>query len=237
MALQRIDSAVHATQHSLADEPARLAALDSRLADATSQVNDAKERIAQNTAARREIEKDVTLHQGRLSKFRDQAMNVKTNQEYHAIQHEIAFAQNEIKTHEDRMLERMMESDELAAALKSAEANLAAVRKEVDADRKAIAAEHDVLREKLATLEMERAHVIKDVGPEAMSLFDLVSKRRNGVAMAEAKDGICSVCHVRLRPQVFNTVRRNEALMQCDSCQRILYFVPPVAAPATDAAS
>ena len=79
-------------------------------------------------------------------------------------------------------------------------------------------------REKLATLEMERALVIKDVGPEAMSLFDLVSKRRNGVAMAEAKDGICSVCHVRLRPQVFNTVRRNEALMQCDSCQRILYY-------------
>ncbi len=57
------------------------------------------------------------------------------------------------------------------------------------------------------------------------------------VAMAEARDGICTVCHVRLRPQVFNTVRRNEAVIQCDSCQRILYFVTPVAAPAAETAS
>ena len=62
-----------------------------------------------------------------------------------------------------------------------------------------------------------------------------MSKRRNGVAMAEARDGICTICHVRLRPQVFNTVLRNEAVIQCDHCQRILYFVP--SAPATGAAT
>ena len=56
--------------------------------------------------------------------------------------------------------------------------------------------------------------------------FELVSRRRNGVGVAEARDGICTICHVRLRPQVFNTVRRNEEIIQCDSCQRILYFVP-----------
>jgi predicted nucleic acid-binding Zn-ribbon protein len=55
----------------------------------------------------------------------------------------------------------------------------------------------------------------------------VVAKRRHGVAVAEARDGICTICHVRLRPQVFNTVRRNDEVIQCDSCQRILYFVPP----------
>ena len=44
--------------------------------------------------------------------------------------------------------------------------------------------------------------------------------------VAEARDGICTICHVRLRPQVFNDVRRNEAIVQCESCQRILYYVP-----------
>jgi hypothetical protein len=44
--------------------------------------------------------------------------------------------------------------------------------------------------------------------------------------VAEARDGLCTVCHVRLRPQVFNEVRRNDALHQCDSCTRILYYVP-----------
>ena len=38
---------------------------------------------------------------------------------------------------------------------------------------------------------------------------------------------LCSVCHVRLRPQVFQLVRQNDTIIQCDSCQRILYYVPP----------
>jgi predicted nucleic acid-binding Zn-ribbon protein len=232
--LQRIDSAIHAAEQSLTDEPARMAALDGTLAEARARVAEAKDKVTQNVAARRDIEKDVALHQGRLSKFRDQAMNVKTNQEYHAIQHEMAFAQNEIKGHEDRMLERMMESDELGAALKAAEADLAATQKAVDAEKKAIAAEHDVLRAKVAELKAERDGVLKGLAPDAFATFDLISKRRNGVAMAEARDGICTVCHVRLRPQVFNTVRRNESVVQCDSCNRILYFLPPVAAPAAD---
>jgi predicted nucleic acid-binding Zn-ribbon protein len=233
--LQRIDSSIHGSEHRLADEPARIKALDARLDEARQQVSGARERIAQNTAARRDIEKDVVLHQGRLSKFRDQAMNVKTNQEYHAIQHEIAFAQNEIKTHEDRMLERMVEADELTAALKLAESGLKTAEKEVEAEKRAIAIEHDELRASVDALKRERTGVIGSLAPDALNVFELVSKRRNGVAMAEAKDGICTICHVRLRPQVFNTVLKNEAVIQCDHCQRILYFVP--SAPATGAAT
>ncbi len=60
----------------------------------------------------------------------------------------------------------------------------------------------------------------------------MVAKRRNGVAVAEARDGICTICHVRLRPQVFNLVRRNDEIHQCDHCNRILYFVPVAAAAA-----
>ena len=49
-----------------------------------------------------------------------------------------------------------------------------------------------------------------------------------GVAVTTAtRDGLCSVCHVRLRPQVFQLVRQNDSIIQCDSCQRILYYIPP----------
>ena len=69
--------------------------------------------------------------------------------------------------------------------------------------------------------------------PEAaLAVFELVSRHRNGVAMAEAKLGLCTICHVRLRPQVFNTVLKNEQILQCDSCQRILYYTPAPIAPA-----
>lgn len=237
IALQQIDSSIHDAESQLADEPARVQALDSRLDDATERVAAAKELIAANQATRRDIEKDVALHQGRLSKFRDQAMAVKTNQEYHAIQHEIAFAQNEIKTHEDRMLERMVEADDLAGALKVAETALATAKKDVEAAKRAITAEHDVLRARVDALMAERRQVIASLAPDALALFEMVSKRRNGVAMAEARGGVCTICHVRLRPQVFNTVLRNESILQCDHCNRILYHIPATTVGSGEASS
>ena len=228
--LQRLDSAAHDAEHRIAEEPERQKALDARLEAARQQVADAKARLAANQGARRDIEKDVAVHQGRLSKFRDQAMAVKTNQEYHAIQHEIAFAQNGIKELEDRILVLMVEADELGAAVKRAEAQLAGEQKKVDAEKHALVAEQADLKKQLEAVRGERTSIVGALNPQVLAMFELVSKRRNGVAVAQAKDGICTICHVRLRPQIFNTVRRNEEIIQCDSCQRILYFVP--AAPA-----
>ncbi len=236
--LQRLDSAAHDAQRKLAEQPDQEKALDARLAAARDVVADAKAKLTENQNVRREHEKTVALHQGRLSKFREQAMSVKTNQEYHAIQHEISFAQNEMKAAEDAVLEKMLEGDDLAAGVKRAESELAAEQKKVDADRKALAAEATALKADLETLAAERAGVVKSLTPQVLSTFELVASRRHGVAIAEARDGICTICHVRMRPQVFNDVRRNEQIIQCDSCQRILYFVPkPAAAPVADTAT
>jgi predicted nucleic acid-binding Zn-ribbon protein len=235
ISLQRLDSAADAARKQLADAPERDNALAARLDAARQRVAAAKEQLAHNQTERREIDKELALHQGRLSKFREQAMAVKTNQEYHAIQHEIAHAQAAIKGHEDRMLERMLDADELTAGVKKAEADLAAEQKAVDADRKAMQADLVRLETELKTIAAERAAIVAALDKSVLATFEMVSKKRNGVAVAEAKDGICTICHVRLRPQVFNTVRRNEEIVQCDSCQRILYFVPAPAA--TQAAS
>lgn len=234
IALQNIDSGVQDAERRLADEPEHLKSLDTRLDTARQAVTTAKETLARNQAARREIEKDAAVHQGRLSKFRDQAMAVKTNQEYHAIQHEIAFAQTEIKKLEDRILELMVEADDLTAAVKRAEGSLAAEQKAIEADRKALVAEHARLNAALDRLRGERQALVESLDPNVMRIFDLVARRRHGVAVAEARDGICTICHVRLRPQVFNTIRRNDEIVQCDSCQRILFFAAtPAQTPAT----
>ncbi len=73
--------------------------------------------------------------------------------------------------------------------------------------------------------------------PEFRRAYDEVDAEvRLAIAVAEARDGICTICHVRLRPQVFNTVRRNEEIVQCDTCNRILYFTPVASASAESAA-
>src|SRR5438552_8785805 len=150
IALQRLDTAAETARRRLAEEPEREKALVARLEGARERLAAAKARLAENQNARRAIEKDVAVHQGRLSKFREQAMAVKTNQEYHAVQKEISFAQGEIKALEDKILERMLEADELTSALKTAEADLASEQKAIEAGRRAMAAERVELD---ATLE------------------------------------------------------------------------------------
>jgi predicted nucleic acid-binding Zn-ribbon protein len=230
--LQRLDSEAAAARKKLAEGPEREKAFDARLEEARQRIADARARLAANQEARRAIEKDVALHQGRLSKYREQAMAVKTNQEYHAIQHEIAHAQGEVKKHEDTMLERMVEADDLAATIKTADAELAAEQKTIAADRTAMHVEHAAVQTALDALGSQRAAVVAAIDRRVLAIYETAAAKRQGIAVAEARDGGCLVCHVRMRPQMFNEVRRNEAIVQCENCQRILYYVP---APASQA--
>ncbi len=201
---------------------------------ARERVAAAKKRLADNQEARRAVEKEVAVHQGRLSKFREQAMAVKTNLEYAAVLKEIAFAEAEIKTLEEKILERMLEADDLSAQAKRADAELAAEQKTVEADRKKMSAEHAELQSLLARIVDERKAIIAALDRQVLRIFEVVAQRRNGVAVAEARDGICTICHVRLRPQVFNNVLRSTEIVQCDSCQRILYAMPKAPATTSD---
>jgi len=232
IALQQLDSTAEAARRRLAEGPEHELALEARIEAARQRLAAAKEQHGQNQAARRELEKEVAVHQGRLSKFRDTLMAVKTNVEYQAVQKEMAFAQGEVKSIEDKVLERMIEADELTAVVKRAEGELAAEQKTVDADRRAMTAEQAVLQETIDRVTSERVAVVGALDTQVLATFDMVSRKRNGVAVAEARDGICTICHVRLRPQVFNTVTRNDAIIQCDSCNRILYYVPKTESPA-----
>jgi predicted nucleic acid-binding Zn-ribbon protein len=150
------------------------------------------------------------------------------------MQHEIEIAQNEVRALEEKILERMIEADDLAAEVKAAGAKLAAEQQDVDADRRALKVENAELTAALEHSAVERASLVAAMDQQILAIFDVVARRRNGIAVAEARDGICTICHVRLRPQVFNTIRRNDEIVQCESCQRILYFVPKAAAPAPD---
>jgi predicted nucleic acid-binding Zn-ribbon protein len=129
----------------------------------------------------------------------------------------------------------MLEADDLTAALKRAELELASEETLVDAERRAISAELAELKQSLERVAGARGELVTAIDAKLLTLFELVSKRRNGVAVAEARDGICTICHVRLRPQVFNTIRRNEEIVQCDSCSRILFFMPVTTKPAETA--
>jgi predicted nucleic acid-binding Zn-ribbon protein len=221
--LQQLDNSAEEARRTLDELPGRHAELDARLAEAEGRVKDAKERLAACQAVRRELEKELAAVQGRLSKYKDQLMEVKTNKEYQAMQNEIATAEREVRSREDRILERMEEQEDLTRALKQAESALKGEQAAVAGERRTLDEQKARTEADIDRLAREREALRPRIGGEALRLFDYLAQRR-GVAIVEAKEGHCSFCHVRLRPQVFNEIRRNEKLIQCDSCMRLLYF-------------
>jgi predicted nucleic acid-binding Zn-ribbon protein len=233
--LQHLETTADEARRRIADHPARLQTLDARLQAARDGLAGVKAKLAAATDKRRLEEKEVAAVQTRLAKYKDQLLEVKTNREYTAMLHEIETAQNDIRTREDRILETMLESDELSAAVRKGEAELKVAEKEIAAERAALDAEKAALQTEIDRTVSERRGVVAEIDRAVLGTFEQVARSRKGVAVAEAKNGLCTICHVRLRPQVFNEIRRNAAIIQCESCQRFLYFAgenePPAQAP------
>lgn len=233
--LQELDSAAERARRRIADIPAAQQALEARSAARAAELQAVKDRIAATTASRRDIEKEVAAVQTRLSKYKEQLMSVKTNKEYTAMQHEIATAEGLVRSYDDRLLELMEAADQEAAQLKTAEAAMKAEQAQVTRDQQALDQEKAAQEADIARLTAQRAEVAAKISKDVMDIYVRVAHGRRGIAIAEARDGLCVVCHVRMRPQVFNQVRRNDGINQCESCTRILYYVPPVAGAAPPA--
>ncbi|MEO5895923.1 MAG: C4-type zinc ribbon domain-containing protein [Vicinamibacterales bacterium] len=228
--LQDLDSAAERCRKRIADIPAVQQSLEARSAARAAEVQAVKDRVAATGTSRRDIEKEVAGVQTRLSKYKEQLMAVKTNKEYTAMQHEIATAEGLVRSHEDRLLDLMEISEKESTDLKTAEGAMKAEQAEIAKQQKALDAERGTQGAELQRLSAERESVAANVSRDSMAIYLRVAHGRRGIALAEAKGGLCTVCHVRMRPQTFNEVRRNDGIHQCESCTRILYYVQPPAA-------
>jgi predicted nucleic acid-binding Zn-ribbon protein len=233
--LQDIESRAAVATKTIAEAPARIAALDALLQSATAALASAKQSLTDNQSHRRSIDKDLISAQQRQEKYKEQLMAVKTNDEYRAMQHQIEAVGVEVGQHEERVLVSMMEADEINAAIKKAEAAMKAAQTKVAAERGAIENEVKANQAALAELNAGRDRIVGALDNKGViDTFQRIAKVR-GSAVARAEGERCTVCQVRLRPAVFAEVRKNEHIVQCDSCQRILYFIPPKPAEAASA--
>jgi predicted nucleic acid-binding Zn-ribbon protein len=227
LALQKVETRADEARRRIADAPARVQALETQLADAAAALDRAKTALSESQAARRELEKEAAAAQQKVSKYKEQLMEAKDNRQFHALQHEIATFSAEVQRVEEQVLVRMLEGDELTAAVKTAETRLAADTKHVATQKSQIEAEAVELSATLAALQAERAELVTAIEPRLLATFETVLKGRKGIAVAQAVDGLCEACRVRIRPHLYNQIRSGTEIIQCESCVRILYYVPP----------
>jgi len=231
--LQQADREILRLKEEIASLPGRVAAIEQKLAGTKAGLDAAKAAIKTDEAARRKYEIAIQDLQGKISKYRDQSLEVKTNEQYKALLHEIQFAEHDIRANEDKILELMINAEAREKDVKAAELELkeetADIEKEKIAARERTAEDEKQLAEWNAKREKARAAVPSDL----LQHYDRVTRHR-GSGITEARDQKCMGCQVMLRPQTFNEVRTGQ-IVKCDSCQRILYYNPanekPAAAP------
>jgi uncharacterized protein len=229
--LQRVDHQIGALRAELESYPKLIGEADSKLAGARAELTAAKEAHAQIVAERKKFEFEVQQWKDRARKYRDQSGAVKTNEAYRALQHEIANAETEVAKAEDLQLEVMMKAEEAERRVKIAGSRLREAEQSVAAERKAIEAQGEERKKQLDAANAEREKIIAPVPEDLRELYARVAKRHNGTAMAEARDGQCRGCGMRVLPHTLQELRTetNEEVFRCESCGLILYTLEPIA--------
>lgn len=229
--LQQIDSQIAALRAEISALPKHVAVIEAKLAGSKVKVEAALAAGKADDAARRKHESDIQDQQQKISKYRDQSLHVKTNDEYRALMHEIQFAEGNIAKLEDKILEIMVAADVRKESLKKAEAELKADTAENDREKEDARRRTAADEAALAELTVKRDALRAGVSENVLYHYDHVLKMRGTALAAVYENQMCSACSVLLRPQVFQEVMSNEQFMTCDYCKRILYYIPPPPKP------
>ena len=221
--LQAIDLSIQELRARVDKFPGISKALDEKLRAAQASVEKAKEKAKADQGNRKKFETDIAATETKISKYRDQMMAVKTNEEYRALQHEIEHAQAGIRKVEDEILNLMMAAETSQTDIKAAEAQLKEDQQKVNEERKKLEEENKRDLSALESYVKERKEIQASVSEELLLRYDRVRKHRSGIGVSTARNEMCEACTVRIRPQVFQEIRKNDQIIACDACQRILY--------------
>jgi predicted nucleic acid-binding Zn-ribbon protein len=223
VALQDLEIKIASLQKQAADIPSKSQGFDNELQRVRAEYQERIAHMKEIANRRRTLEGQVDLLRVKLSRLKDQLMAVKTNKEYTAMLHEIQVAEDQIRSEEDKILEIMEEMEGKEKNLQQAEQEMLKKCAELQENIRQTNESAPLLESELARLREEGVLMESQIGPELLSRYRRIAEARKGIALAEAKDELCSACHVRIRPQMYAELLRTESIHACDSCSRILF--------------
>ena len=224
ISLQHLDIEIKRLNQEIAAVPARQQEIEHRFADSVKEFLDLKLKLADAETEKRRLESDLELEQQKHQKFKNDLMKATNEKEYTTAVREIDVARKAVSSLETEILKLMERIETLEKQVKQRSPEIESRRIEIDEQisRWSEAAVSD--QQRLEHLLPQRIILIESLSPDARGNYERLSKMRSGFALAEARDYSCQVCRMKIRPQVFNDIRRGETIITCESCGRILYF-------------
>jgi len=224
--LQTVLTQLSDREKQLTSKPESFAAIDREWQAANDEMTRLQQSIEQLTKERRRVDGELSDHQEILKKYQGQLMQVKNQQQYAAAWKEIDNTRKQVKELEDASLKNMSEIETLQTDLERIRSGSADLKSRWDTA-------HDAWQHSLGDLRTEveqlktRVSGIEEKIPERLKReFYQIFKQRQQVAVARVVNDSCSSCRTRIRPALFQQLKRGE-LVRCEGCHRILHLEGP----------
>lgn len=222
--LQEIDGEIDKLESKKAEIPVKLQALDSELAKYKERLQTKNNALEELQKERRSKDRQLTIQQDHLDRYKSQRLSVKTNKEYTALESEITELEEANSAIEDEILELMISIDEYTDEVEVARDELKAREDTLKKKRDELLSEVKKLDRKIARWNKKRGGFAGEISSALINRYDNWRKRRGSSLVAVIEDQSCGGCHLKLPPQLVNDVRRKQELYVCNSCGRILYW-------------
>ena len=225
--LQQLDARIVELRQRVLSIPDEIESQAESLQASRAAVEEFREQADRKARIQRQLEGEVELLQQKLSRYQEQLMDVKTNREYRAMQKEIAGVRAQISSKEDEILEIMLALDELEDQTREARRLAEERASEVSSRQQELETFVAHSETNMAGFERERNELERDLPESLLEQYRRLASVNNGQALAAVRRESCQACNVKLRPQLFTEVKTGLKIFTCETCNRILYYVPP----------
>jgi predicted nucleic acid-binding Zn-ribbon protein len=222
--IQKIDLELKGIKEEKDRYPREMKKLDEKQKIEKERIQKEKGKIESLEKIRRQKEGHLNMEQEKIKRAEGRMFEVKTNKEYQALLSEIDAIKEANSRMEEEILQVMDEIDELKKDLSKREKEMGVTLEKIEAERKRLL-EKMVHEEKAWDEEMERREVLaKQIESKLFKLYNTLKEKRHGIGVVSVKNETCQGCFVNVPPQMFIEVQKNNALIRCPNCNRILYW-------------
>lgn len=223
--LQEIDLQIDQLLHAKKDYPGRISTLKCAIEQADESVLRKEEKLNELDKQHRHFERELSATTEDLKKHRDRFSEVKTNREYDAVQTEIDACQKKIGDCETQVLTIMADHDDLQKELENERQTVSRLRAEKTLEIDELTGLLGSVDGEIRTHEMKRRVLLSKINSRIMAMYDRIRKAKRGTAVVALVRGACGGCYQHIPPQRLSEVKRNNKIITCESCGRLLVWI------------
>lgn len=225
-ALQQHDDQIIELQGLIKEIPASIKKMEDERDGKASIIESTKAKLNANIKDREKLEKEILQLREKIHKYKDQLNKATTNKEYQGFLAEIKFEENAISGVEEKIIEKMLESDEIMTEIRCNESEFAQIVTDYNGKIKDMTANLDYHRKKIEQLAAERSKMRGKIAANLLRIYDKIFTNKGGKAISFVETDFCGVCNVKIRPQRLNELILSDQMFTCESCGRVLYKSP-----------